>query len=72
MHILELVLPENRSLSRKLAEWDRGNYPRPLAEWRGLFAESFEIAVFEPYALKALGATLWNMIYCKGKAKGNS
>lgn len=72
VHILELVLPENRCLARRLAERDRGNYPRPLPEWRALFAESFEIAVFEPYPLKGLGVTLWNMIYCKGRAKANS
>jgi SAM-dependent methyltransferase len=72
VHILELVLPNDRSLARRLAEWDRGNYPRPLEEWRALFAESFELVVFEPYPLKALGTTLWNMIYCKGKAKPSS
>ena len=69
IHILDLVLPERRSIARVLARLDRGEYPRPLEEWRGLFSENFELVIFEPYPLKALGATLWNMIYCKGRAK---
>ena len=69
IHILDLVLPERASVARLLARLDRGDYPRPLEAWRALFAESFDLAVFEPYPLKALGATLWNMVYCKGRAK---
>ena len=69
IHVLDLVLPERRSIARLLARLDRGDYPRPLEEWRNLFSESFDLVVFEPYALKAMTATLWNMVYCKGRAK---
>jgi SAM-dependent methyltransferase len=69
MHILELVLPGDRSIAQLLARWDRGKYPRALAEWRGLFEQHLDIVVFEPYPLRVLGTTLWNMVYCKGKAK---
>lgn len=69
IHILDLVLPQRRSIARVFARLDRGEYPRPLEEWRGLFAENFDLVVFEPYPLKALSMTLWNMIYCKGRAK---
>ncbi len=69
IHVLELMLPERRSIARLLARLDRGDYPRPLEEWRNLFSESFDLVVFEPYALKAMTATLWNMVYCKGRAK---
>lgn len=69
VHILDLVMPPHPSLARLLARWDRGDFPRPLEEWRGLFSEAFEPVVFEPYPLGALGATLWNMVYFKGKRK---
>jgi SAM-dependent methyltransferase len=67
IHILDLVLPEGRCVARSLAEWDRGDFPRPLGEWRSLFAESFEPVVFQPYPVGAFGVTLWNMVYFKGR-----
>jgi SAM-dependent methyltransferase len=69
IHILELVLPERRSVARVLANWDRGEFPRPLHEWHSIFTEFFETVVFEPYSLKALGVSLWKMIYFKGRRK---
>jgi SAM-dependent methyltransferase len=69
VHVLDLVLPERATISRKLAEWDRGEHPRPLAAWRRLFEESFQTAVFEPYPLGALGVELWSMVYFKGRAR---
>jgi len=67
IHILDLVLPPNPSISRWLALRDRGGFPRPLEEWRKVFAGHFHILTFEPYKLTALGMTLWNMVYCKGE-----
>jgi SAM-dependent methyltransferase len=67
IHILELVLPEGRSIARLLARWDRGKFARPLAEWRAIFGGLFEEVVFEPYTLTGGGTTLWNMIYFKGR-----
>ena len=69
IHILELVMPEGNSIARRLAQWDRGKFARPLAEWRRLFHESFEEVTFEPYPLKAAGTTLWSMVYFKGKRR---
>ena len=70
MHILDLVLPESRSVACFLARIDRGKYPRPQKEWLDVVTGVFEPAVFKPYRLTALGATLWNMVYFKGWAKG--
>lgn len=70
VHVLELLLPQRRSVARLLARGDRGEHARPLAEWRRLFAESFEEVVCEPYPLGAFGATLWDMVYLKGAVKG--
>jgi SAM-dependent methyltransferase len=69
IHILDLVMPERPSIARMMAKWDRGDYPRPLGEWRALFQESFEPVVFEPYRLGTAGITLWNMVYFKGRAR---
>lgn len=66
VHILDLVLPDKASPSRLLARLDRGDWPRPLERWRELFARHFNLAIFEPYGLGALGITLWSMVYCQG------
>lgn len=69
VHILELVLPEEWSVARALARWDRGRFARSLQEWQRIFREAFTEVVFQPYTLTAAGATLWNMVYFKGKAR---
>ena len=69
VHVFDLVLPEGASVSRFLARADRGEYPRPLNQWREIFTEAFELEVFKPYSLGAAGMTLWNMVYFKGRAR---
>src|SRR5262249_21331520 len=66
VHILDLVMPSRPSIARLLARCDRGDYPRPLEEWRRLFTAFFRSEVFEPYSYGALGVPLWNMVYFKG------
>jgi SAM-dependent methyltransferase len=69
MHLLEPVSPGHRSIAELMANLDRGKYLRPLAAWREIFDQHLDVVVFEPYPLGVLGATLWNMVYCKGRAK---
>jgi SAM-dependent methyltransferase len=69
IHILELVLPEKRSIARLLARWDRGDFARPLPEWQTLLSNVFTQVLFEPYPISAKGIVLWNMVYFKGKSK---
>jgi SAM-dependent methyltransferase len=66
IHVLDLVLPQRRSLARLLARLDRGDYPRPLAAWRQIFETFFATEVFQPYRVGPFGFTAWNMIYFKG------
>jgi SAM-dependent methyltransferase len=66
IHILELVLPAESSVAWLLARLDRGHAPRPLEEWRTLFAEAFVTQAFEPYVVGGLGIPLWHMVYFKG------
>lgn len=69
VHIVDIVLPERSPVARLLARLDRGEFIRPLQVWLELVREEFEQVVFEPYNLMALGATWWNMVYFKGRAK---
>jgi SAM-dependent methyltransferase len=69
IHILELVLPNNACIARYLALWDRGKFARSLEKWKSIFEELFEPIIFEHYRLTSIGATLWNMVYFKGKAR---
>ena len=69
IHALELVLPEERSVARLLAHWDRGDYARPREEWQSIFGRLFDPVVVEFYPVTGLGTTLWNMVYFKGTSK---
>ena len=69
VHVLDLVLPPRPSIARFLARADRGEYPRPLEEWRDIFTRAFEPVVVEPYSLGVAGMTLWSMVYFKGRAR---
>ena len=66
IHILELVLPEQPFLARKMAQWDRGKYARPLAQWESLFQSAFRTTVFEPYSVRVAGLEALSMVYFKG------
>lgn len=69
IHILDLVLPQKLSISRALARADRGDYPRPLEQWRAIFSDILDVEHLEPYSLGVGGVTLWNMVYCKARSK---
>ena len=69
IHILDLVMPETPGVARILAQWDRGQFARPLEKWRNIFSEMFTPVLFEPYPLTCFGITLWNMVYFKGRAR---
>ena len=64
VHILELVLPERRSLARLMARLDRGKFARPLMSWTTIFRRHFEPVVEEPYSF---GGGLWAMVYFQGR-----
>ena len=68
VHILDLVLPERVSAARYLAQWDRGDFPRPLETWHELFSEAFVPVVWAPYPLGVFRWSLWDMVYFKGQA----
>ena len=69
IHVLDLVLPDAPSPARVLARWDRGGFPRPLAEWERIFTIHFDPVILESYAIATLGVPLWKMVYFKGRAR---
>jgi SAM-dependent methyltransferase len=69
VHIIEVAMPEHAKIARQLTRWDRGRFVRPLPEWRTIFTETFETAVFEPFWLTRFDVKLWNMVYFKGRAR---
>lgn len=66
VHLLELVVPERRSVATLMAKLDRGRFARPLAAWRRLFETHFEPLSIEPYTY---GGGLWSMVYFQGRAR---
>jgi SAM-dependent methyltransferase len=69
VHILDLVLPEEKGLPRYLALNDRGDFGRPLSVWRELFEAHFQSIIFEPFVVKLVGVALWQLVYFKGRPK---
>jgi len=67
--LIDMVLPEKRCLARTIALLDRGDYPRPLEQWRQLFSERFEVVRCHPYSLGMIGLTLWQAVHLKGKRR---
>ena len=69
VHIIDLVLPERPSIPRFLAVNDRGDFSRPIERWQEIFCASLEPVLIEPFPIKLMGITLWNLVYVKGRAK---
>ena len=66
IHILDLVLPENRCIAKRLAKKDRGDFARPIKRWREIFSGVFSTIHCELFAVRGLGIKLWSMVYFKG------
>jgi SAM-dependent methyltransferase len=69
VHILDLILPDNPSVARTLARWDRGEHARPAALWHELFADAFVPDLELQYALSVGSIPLWHMIYFRGRRR---
>lgn len=69
VHIVDLVLPQERGIPRYLAMNDRGDFGRPIAQWRELFETYFQPVIFEPFQVKLMGVSLWQVFYFKGRPK---
>ena len=68
VHIIELVKAK-QGLPAFLASKDRGEYPRIEEHWLRLFEQEFRTEIFEPFPVRGLGATLWELVYYKGRLR---
>src|SRR5262249_8964722 len=67
VQITEMYMPVERlTLCRVLANADRGNYYRPIEDWKEIFCEHVDPVVFEPFSQRHVGTTLFEMVYFKG------
>jgi SAM-dependent methyltransferase len=66
VHVLELVLPERRSVARLMARLDRGRFARPLVQWEALLGRHVAPVSVVPYTL---GPGLWEMVYFQGASR---
>lgn len=69
VHIIDLVLPEQKTFAYRMARWDRGRFARKLCEWKTIFERFFTPEIFEPYFLKALGLGFCDLIYFRGRER---
>ena len=69
IHIIDLVLPPDRSVARILARLDRGNFPRPIEHWRSLFGGLIDVKIMERFVVGLFGSRMWEMVYVKGAAR---
>ena len=69
IHVLDLVVPTHGTVARLLAKWDRGDYPRPWAEWEELLSGPFRPVILEDYSIGVAGLPLWHMLYFQGRTR---
>jgi len=68
-HIVDILLPERRSIPWMLARLDRGEFPRPIPALRRLVEESFDVVDSEEHYLTIGPLRLWNMAYFKCRVR---
>ncbi len=69
IHIIDLILPEERGIARYLTENDRGDYPRPWEDWQELLSRHFEPLVQLPFPVGIGRVELWRLLYFKGRPR---
>ncbi|MEO5826050.1 MAG: class I SAM-dependent methyltransferase [Gemmatimonadales bacterium] len=66
IHVIDLVVPEARSIARSLALRDRGEHPRAGADLRALLGEVIVADVDEEFSLRIGPIACWQMVYIRG------
>jgi len=69
IHVLDLTLPRRPSVARFLARADRGGFVRPLATWKVMLGRHFNTVAIEPYAVRCVGVSCWEMFYFRGRQR---
>lgn len=66
MHVIDLVVPEERTLARALALRDRGRHPRTLPALRRVLEAMLVPDVEQQFPLRFGPIALWQMVYVRG------
>ena len=66
IHIIDLVLPPDRSLARTLAKLDRGIIPRPIEHWRSSWRLDRCHDLRTDSRIGLFGRRMWEMVYVQG------
>lgn len=69
VHVIDLILPEQRGLPRALARLDRGEHARSTGRWRALLDEHFSTEAFEPFDVGLGPVALWELFYFRGRRR---
>ena len=69
VHILELEVPERRSVASLLVRLDRGKYARSHGAWMAIFEKYFEPKLVQRFVLGVPMLPLWHMIYFNGASR---
>jgi SAM-dependent methyltransferase len=69
VHVIDLVMPPDRSLARTLAKLDRGDFPRSLDHWGTLFGALMDVKIMEPFRVGLFGSRMWDMVYLQAVAR---
>ncbi len=69
IHVIDMILPEQRNLANLLARLDRGDYPRLFEHWLKLLEKNYCTSHCEKFSLKIGPLTPWNMFYFRGEAR---
>lgn len=66
VYVIDIYVPEQQGLMRRLALADRGEHVRTLAQLRDVVRCDLEIRFDETYTLHMAGLDLWAMAYFEG------
>lgn len=69
VEFLDMILPDESGIVRKLALLDRGQYVRTKEHWERLLERVGNTESWQEYDLTAFGVSLWRMFYWRGTLK---
>ncbi len=69
LQIIDLILPSAPCLARFLAKSDRGDFPRPLEQWRELFSRHFRVEALEEFPVGFFNYPMWILVHARGRAR---
>jgi ubiquinone/menaquinone biosynthesis C-methylase UbiE len=70
VYIIDMYVPEERGLVRRLALADRGGHVRTLAQLQAIVQSELLVKFQEAYTMHLAGIDFWAMVYFEGVPRG--